>query len=169
MNSKQQDAFLLWVEDREASVAAELEYADSISNLTVDVVHGTTSLSNYLDRWEVEKFNLVGIVMDVQLLGFGNLGPFFEGRSVQIQPNDAGWILTEEVLRDSERPFINIPLLIFTVHSLYTDDENRLERLRNRGGASIDYAEKRSVAFMTENRADKKFSQWIRKVLPVKN
>ena len=137
---------IIWVEERPDTVSNQLLFCKE-EGFNVKRVATPHRLAEVLKE---EKENVALIIMDIMLFPIISLESIGIADSFTDDGFKAGWVIIDRFLRPEESSgmsdeYKDIPILVLTTQRLYESDSNRLNVLRNRGGAWIKYLEKGGI------------------------
>jgi len=135
---------ILWVEDRPLTVSSQIDFCQK-KGFEVRVVATAFRLAEILQR---ERQSICLLVVDIMLFNIMSLDDIDISDSMTEGRYSAGWVVIDRFLRpgtDSSKKitgFPDIPILVLSARILSQDDKDRLEYIKRRGGAWLEYIEK---------------------------
>ncbi len=145
---------IVWIEDRPDDVKHLIAEAKN-NGYTVVTAAMPHRVREILEK---NRDNLAAIVVDVMLYGVYDLKAL---GTVGIPTDiglEAGWAIIQHYLRTTDSPYRDLPILVLSTRKIDTKQEALLETIRQKGGGTIEYIEKR------EHGWQKRFSSWLNKL-----
>jgi hypothetical protein len=138
---------IIWIEDRPDTVSDQIQFCRKLG-FEVKVV---ATAHRFAEKVKQEKERTCLIIVDIMLFGIMSLESIGIPNSATESGYAAGWVLINRYLRpdpsvDKEASgYYDIPILIVSSRKLYDIDSDRLNNIKARKGAWLDYIEKGEI------------------------
>lgn len=146
---------ILWIEDRPNTIQWEKGFLEQ-KPYRVEFRYMPHDIQNFLI---LNRDNIAAIIVDVMLRGVPNLDSIKLGFPTD-HGLEAGWVLIDHFLRSEDSKYKEIPILILSTKQSDEDDQRNLNRLRSKGGGTIQYIQKMGMD------ARRDFVKWVDTLQP---
>jgi hypothetical protein len=152
-NLKTDRANLFWLEDRQSTARAELDFAQRIGaavylSPTPDQlqVEAEERLGNSLTPEALRDFR-VGFVIDIMIPGLLSLAALNRPDLTTNGGRNAGYIFVDQILRAKDSPFRECPVCLLSERQLDSQLKSDIAYTNQRGGPAILFVRKFSPDF----------------------
>lgn len=146
---------LIWLEDRQETIVGAKQRVKNKA-LQSEIFPTFDDFASELEEFKKNDrlSEIGGLIVDVMLYGVVDLTPVVPGPHSTDGGMEAGWVVVEHYLRDPERGFKDLPVLVYSARPLTPDAQKNLDRINRKGGAKVAFLEKTPDW-------EKAFDRWI--------